>query len=47
MLLNIALTNAQLYLIIAVAIVFAALFAGNSVLLVLFFRKRKKRMKNG
>ena len=42
MLLNIALTNAQLYLIIAVAIVFAALFAGNSVLLVLFFRKRKK-----
>lgn len=42
MLLAFALTGAQTNLIIAVTIVFAALFAGNSVLLVLFFHKRKK-----
>lgn len=42
MLLAVALTSAQLNLIIAVAVVFAALFAGNSVLLALFFHKRAK-----
>lgn len=42
MLLAIALTGSQLNLIIAVAVIFAALFAGNSVLLALFFHRRKK-----
>lgn len=42
MLLAIALTSAQLNIIIAAAVIFAALFAGNSVLLALFFHKRKK-----
>lgn len=42
MLLAIALTSAQLNIIIIAAVIFAALFAVNSVLLALFFHKRKK-----
>lgn len=42
MLLAIALTGSQLNLIIAVAVIFAVLFAGNAVLFAVFFYKRKK-----